>query len=113
MAVRTSAVFAVLAAANLINAAPLLAERTDKPCTSFNIPVSITAHQHTYDWVHVNNNIDAARYAVDLDTWDNPSWPERIIKNITISKTYDIYATLCVPANGSKKSFLQVASHGG
>ena len=42
-----------------------------------------------------------------------PSFPERIIKNITISKTYDIHAQLCVPPNGSKKSYLQLATHGG
>jgi hypothetical protein len=83
------------------NASPILEKRGSKPCTSFTIPVSITANNHIYDLVQVNSSIDAVQYAQDLDTWDNPSFPDRIIKNITISKTYDIHATLCVPTRGS------------
>jgi pimeloyl-ACP methyl ester carboxylesterase len=84
-----------------------------RPCTSFTLPVPITVHQHEYDIVHVDSNIDAASFEIDMDTWDTIPFGERITKNITISKTYDIYATLCVPPNGSKKNFLQVATHGG
>lgn len=91
---------------------PTLEDRSNQPCTSFNVPVPITAHNHPYDIVHVNNNIDAVYFAQDLDTWDNPSFAERIVKNITISKTYDIYVQLCVPPNGSKKSRLQLATQG-
>lgn len=84
-----------------------------KPCTSFTIPMPITVHQHEYDLVQVDNNIDAASFEVDISTWNSPQYPERISKNITISKTYDIFATLCVPPNGSKKNLLQIATHGG
>ena len=93
-------------------ASPIPDESSDRPCTSFTEPVPITAHQHIYDIAQVNNNIDAVHYAQDLDTWDNPPFAERIIQNITISKTYDIHAQLCVPPNGSKKSYLQLATHG-
>ena len=91
---------------------PTLDERSVKPCTSFSVPVPITAHNHVYDIVHVDNTIDSVHFAQDLDTWDNPSFAERITQNITVSKTYDIHVQLCVPPNGSKKSHLQLATHG-
>lgn len=94
-------------------ASPIQNISNSKPCTSFTIPVPIVAHNHIYDTIHVNNNIDAAAYTVDVDTWDSPTIFERITDNITISKTFDIYATLCVPPNGAKKSYLQIATHGG
>ena len=48
-----------------------------------------------------------------MDTWDGRPFPERIEKNITFSKTFNIYAELCVPPNGQKKEMLQIATHGG
>ena len=93
-------------------ATPILSGRSNKPCTSFQVPVPITAHNHLYNIIHVDNNIDAVNYAQDLDTWDNPSFAQRIVENITISKTYDIHVQLCVPPNGSRKSYLQLATHG-
>ena len=115
MAIGTAVTLTLFAhiGAKSVSASPILHERSSKPCTSFTMPVSITANNHIYDLVQVNSNIDAVHYAQDIDTWDSPSFPDRIIKNVTISKTYDIYATLCVPPQGSKKSLLQLASHGG
>ncbi|KAK3678470.1 hypothetical protein LTR78_001767 [Recurvomyces mirabilis] len=84
-----------------------------QPCTTFNVQVPITARQHLYDVVPVNNNIDAIHFAQDIDTWDSPSMVERITQNITISRTYDIHAQLCVSADGKKKNLLQIATHGG
>ena len=94
-------------------ASPILDERNSRPCTTFTLPVSITAQNHVYDVVHVNSNIDATHFAQDIDTWDNPNFLQRQIKNITISKTYDIHAQLCVPPNGRKKSSVYIATHGG
>lgn len=37
----------------------------------------------------------------------------RATGNITITGTYNIAAKLCVPANGLKKHYLQIATHGG
>ena len=76
------------------------------------VPVPVTANNSIYDVTHVNNNIDAAHWAQYEDTWDTPSAAERIIRNITISKTYNIHANLCVPPNGKKRSNLQIATHG-
>ena len=101
-------------AINQVASSPISPRNTgSRPCTSFTLPVPITVHQHEYDILHVDSNIDAASWEVDIDTWDSPSFADRITKNITISKTYDIYATLCVPPNGSKKNLLQVATQGG
>lgn len=94
-------------------ASPVQTMSNSKPCTSFTIPISINAQNHIYDFVHVNNNFDAAALTADIDTWDNPSWAERVIANVTVSKTFDIYATLCVPPGGAKKSHLQIATDGG
>lgn len=77
------------------------------------LPVPITVHQHLYDVPRIESNIDAASYELAIDTWSSPSYVERIIGNITNSKTYNIYAQLCVPPNGTKKNLLQVATHGG
>ncbi|KAK5710027.1 hypothetical protein LTR17_019248 [Elasticomyces elasticus] len=87
--------------------------RPQSPCTSFMLQVPITANNHIFDVVPVNNNIDAVNWAIDLDTWNEPAFPKRILENITISRTYDIFATLCIPPHGSKASNLQIATHGG
>lgn len=97
---------------NQAQASPLSVKATNRPCTTFKIPVPITAQQHVYDLVHVNSNIDAVDYELDMDTWDSPTIFERIVQNITISKSFDIHAMLCVPPAGSKKSYLQIATHG-
>lgn len=94
-------------------ASPLVHKRTGKPCTSFTVPISITAQNHLYDLVQVNSNLDAVHYAQDLDTWDSPTFPDRIVANVNLSTTYDIFMTLCVPINGNKSSYLQIATHGG
>ena len=57
-------------------------------------------------------NTDAVAWALDIDTWSSPQGAERILKNITVSDTYDISARLCVPPNGAKRSHLQIANHG-
>lgn len=94
-------------------ASPLLRGTNNRPCTTLTVQVPITALNHLYDVVQVNNNIDAVHFEQDLDTWNSPSIEERITENITVSETYNIHAQLCVPPHGVKKSYLQVASHGG
>jgi hypothetical protein len=74
MTVATTAVLALLAPEGIkhVSASPIPDQHNHRPCTSFTIPVPITANQHTYAFVHINSNIDASQYAADLDTWDNP-----------------------------------------
>jgi pimeloyl-ACP methyl ester carboxylesterase len=89
------------------------ASEVHRPCSTFTIQIPIIAQNHVFDLIPVNSNIDATHYAQDLDTWNSPSILERIERNITISRTYDIHAELCIPLHGDKKSLLQIASHGG
>ena len=48
----------------------------------------------------------------DLDTWSSPTPGQRLLRNITVSDTFDISVQLCVPPNGMKNIHLQIASHG-
>lgn len=82
---------------------------SDRSCAEFMLPVKVTAHSAIYDVPQVNNNIEAVAYAVQRDTWSNHF---QVIKNTTISGTYDISVQLCIPPEGSKKDHLQVATHG-
>ncbi|KAL9594775.1 MAG: hypothetical protein Q9219_006834 [cf. Caloplaca sp. 3 TL-2023] len=85
---------------------------SDRPCVSLMLPVPATAQNAEYDLVHVDNNINATAYAVDLDTWSFNA-TSRILRRITVSDTFNISVQLCVPANGVKKQNLFVATHDG
>ena len=82
------------------------------PCVDFILPVSVTAQNADYGLAPVNNNIDTVQFAIDTDTWSTLPPQERIVRNVTIDDTFHISARLCVPANGSKKNHLQIATHG-
>ena len=84
----------------------------DRNCFDLTLHVSATEQNAEYDIVHVNNNINAVAFAVDIDTWTSPGGLERVIKNITVSDTFIINAQLCVPTNGNKRKSLQIATHG-
>lgn len=81
----------------------------NRPCTGFILPLEVTAQSAIYDVMRVDNNIDAMAFAVSRDTWDHDF---QVLKNHTISGTYDISVQLCVPPGGSKKDHLQVVTHG-
>ena len=85
---------------------------SDRPCTNFMLPVAATAQNAEYDIIHVDNNINATAYAVDLDTWSFNA-TTRLQRNITISDTFNISVQLCVPTNGTKSHNLFIATHGG
>ncbi|KAL9059468.1 MAG: hypothetical protein Q9162_001166 [Coniocarpon cinnabarinum] len=95
-----------------LQAAPFSNSTNNRPCTEFTLPVPVTAQNAEYDVVQVKNNIDAAAFAVDVDTWTSSKDSSRILRNITVSDTFDISVQLCVPPNGTKKDHLQIATHG-
>ena len=95
-----------------LEAAPSLASTRDRPCVDFMLPVSVTAQNAVYDVLQVEDNINATAFGVDLDTWSSPMGSDRILRNITVSNTFDISAQLCIPSNGTKKEHLQIATHG-
>ena len=96
---------------NRLKAGPVPSLASDKPCVNFMLPVPATAQNAEYDVVHVNDNIDATAYAVDVDTWSF-NITNRVLRNITVSDTFDISVQLCVPPNGIKKQNLMIATHG-
>ncbi|KAL9039103.1 MAG: hypothetical protein Q9214_005013 [Letrouitia sp. 1 TL-2023] len=97
---------------NRLKAGPVPSPASDRPCVNFMLPVPATAQNAEYDIVHVNDNINATAYAVDLDTWSFDV-KSRVLRNITVSETFDISVQLCVPPNGIKKQNLFIATHGG
>ena len=82
---------------------------SNRPCTEFMLPLAVTASSAIYDVMRVDNNIDAMAFAVSRDTWSHEF---QVLKNQTISGTYDISVQLCVPPEGSKRDHLQVVTHG-
>ena len=96
---------------NGLEAASVPSPASDRPCVNFILPVSATAQNTEYDVVHVNDNIDAVAYTVDLDTWSFNA-TNRVLRNVTVSDTFDISVQLCLPPNGIKKQYLFIATHG-
>ena len=90
--------------------APELNTRDSRNCVQLKLPVQITAHNAIYDLVNVTDDVTAADFTVTFGTHNDN--PYKILKNITISETYNIGAQLCTPTNGAKKDILQIATHG-
>ena len=88
-------------------------DRPTRPCVNFMLPVPATAQDIEYDTIHVSDNINATAFAVDLDTWSSKNATSRVLRNITVSDTFDISVQLCIPPNGIKKQNLFIATHGG
>lgn len=120
MAVATIVALAILASKHLATAAPTqsnLPHYENPGCIDLIIPITASTNpaiglNKIFDIVHPTNDTTASGCAVDLQTIDAPTPAERVVKNITISGTYNIAAHLCVPKNGSKKDHLQIAVHG-
>ena len=96
---------------NRLEAGPVIVPAGDRPCVNFMLPVPATAQNTEYDIIHVDDNVNATAFAVDLDTWSFNA-TSRILRNITVSDTFDISVQLCRPPNGIKKQNLLIATHG-
>jgi pimeloyl-ACP methyl ester carboxylesterase len=81
-------------------------------CKQFTIPVFATSESAVYDLPRVDNDIEAAYWAIHADTWSTPAGPLTVFKNTTTSGTFNIYGQLCVPKSGTKNNTLQIATHG-
>lgn len=86
---------------NRLEAGPVPSPAGHRPCVNFMLPVPATAQKTEYDVVHVNNNVDAAAFTVDLDTLSFNA-TDRVLRNVTVSDTFDISVQLCLPPNGIK-----------
>ncbi|KAK5134242.1 hypothetical protein LTR08_006785 [Meristemomyces frigidus] len=81
-------------------------------CKQFEIPVCATAASAIYDIPTVTNDIEAAAWAIWDATRDTPHSVQSIIKNTTVSGTFNIHVQLCVPKTSEQKDVLQIATHG-
>lgn len=106
----TALLFSLILLLQLSNAGPVPSPNSNRPCENFMLPVSATAQQAEYDILHMEDNINATAFAVDLDTWSF-DLSSRILRNITVSDTYNISVQLCVPG-GPKKNNLIIATYG-
>ncbi|KAJ9620653.1 hypothetical protein H2203_007862 [Taxawa tesnikishii (nom. ined.)] len=87
-------------------------ERKHGTCKQFEIPVSATANSAIYDIPTVDNDIEAAAWAIYDATRNTPHGVQNIIKNTTTSGTFSIHVQLCVPKISENKDVLQIATHG-
>lgn len=110
MAVAT--IVALLALYKSSRAAPVPETASNRTCAEFMLPVQVSVIQSVYDYPHVNSSIDVTQFAVDADTWSTLPSPYHVVRNQTIEDTFDISAQLCVPPQGRKHNFLQIATHG-
>lgn len=83
-------------------------------CREFDVAITAEAPGAVYDLPQVVDDLTTAQWAIERDTWSTKLRPDNgIIKNITISGTYNIHAQLCVPSSNQRKDVLQIATHGG
>jgi hypothetical protein len=84
-----------------------------KNCVQLEVPIHVKATNFIYQTLRVDDNIDAAEWTVDLDTWSSPNATARIIGELPVEDDFVISAQLCVAdAGGHKAHILQIASHG-
>ena len=85
---------------------------TSPRCYDTMLSIAVTGPSYTLDIVHVNNNIEAVEYALDLDRWSTPNITERVLGVQNITDTYSIYAQICLPDPAKDKQIMQILSHG-
>ena len=95
-----------------LDAGPVPAPSSTRPCVEFQLPVAVTAQNAEYDLIKFDTNRDATAFAVDIDTWSYADYTQRLLRNFTVSDTFQISAQLCIPSHGTKKDHLQIATHG-
>lgn len=96
-----------------ISASPVQSsQRSEGYCKQLDIPVFATAPSAIYNIPRVDNDIEATAWAIYDATRTTPHSVQNIIKNTTISGTFNIHAQLCVPKSSGKKDILQIATHG-
>ncbi len=89
-------------------------QRAHGYCKQLDIPVSATSDSAVYQYPRVDNDIDAAAWAIYTDTRSTKTGPETVIKNTTTSGIFNIHAQLCIPnSSENKQNILHIATHGG
>jgi pimeloyl-ACP methyl ester carboxylesterase len=109
-------VYTVLFLLHKSRASPLVASgdtHINGYCKQFTIPVFATSESAIYDLPRIDNDIEAASWAINADTWNAPAGPMTVLKNTTTSGTFNIHTQLCVPKTAGTNNILQIATHGG
>jgi hypothetical protein len=107
----------LLALARTASTAPAEPSKTTtaKQCIDLEVSVPVEAYQWRYDQPHVDSNIDAMDWTVNVTTHSALNFTERHNgeNKIHIKKTFKISAKLCVPSHkNTKSSILHIASPG-
>lgn len=82
-------------------------------CQQLDVPITASAEGAIFDLTHIDDNISARSWAIVEDTRTTLRGADRIIKNITISGTYNIHVQLCQPHSSNNAGAIQIATHGG
>ncbi|KAK5654595.1 hypothetical protein OQA88_7225 [Cercophora sp. LCS_1] len=83
-----------------------------KPCTTFRIPLDITAPYYTID-IAINTNWDLASYIFNSSRRDSRQTFHPIVSNQTLTTTPTIAATFCTPTTPSTNaSTVLLLTHG-
>ncbi len=82
-------------------------------CQQFDVPINASAEGAIFDLTHIDDNISARSWAIIEDTRTTLRGADRIIKNITISGTFNIHVQLCQPHSSNGAGAIQIATHGG
>ena len=80
-------------------------------CRQFYVPVEASASGAEYALPSVKDDLSTTAWAIAADCWSSPI--RHVVKNITISGTYNIHVQLCVPNGPDTRNVLQIATHGG
>lgn len=83
-----------------------------RQCHDMMLSVEVTGPTYDLDIVHVDNNIEAVQYAIDIDRWSAPNITERILGVQNKTDTFSIYAQVCLPETAKDKHVMQILSHG-
>ncbi|CAK7222445.1 hypothetical protein SBRCBS47491_004867 [Sporothrix bragantina] len=96
-----------------VSASPVKADNhLHGACKQLDIPVSATVDGAVYNIPQVNNDIEAGAWGIYDATRTTPHDASNVLKNTTISGTWNIHAQLCFPTNPKAQDILQVATHG-
>ncbi|KAK4032179.1 hypothetical protein C8A01DRAFT_41389 [Parachaetomium inaequale] len=109
----SSALIGVLGLTQIAAGAPGAPATSTKQCVELRVPVPVVALNHHYIMPRVDSNIDAIDWTVNVTTWSNPTAAERVTGDVSVDRTFNINAQLCVPSQkGAKADILQIATHG-
>ncbi|KAK5721789.1 hypothetical protein LTR15_006381 [Elasticomyces elasticus] len=99
----------LLAASNAAASPTFLGPPKAPACHELTLRIPVTATNLRFNLPTVDSNLDAVRWGIEDSRRTNVN---RTTGEIPINQTFSIAAQLCVPSHGSKKSQIQILTHG-